>query len=147
MDYENCFESNGDNWRRPFIALGIALKNLGHIVTMVVPDNAVSLCENYKLDYTHTGFDYLEMISVIESKPPLRTVIELLDREISAPFSVLKELAAKADFIIGSARNYALQPIAELYNLPYLQVWLPPRYSSPGILPHGDFNARTIQHG
>ena len=112
---------------RPFISLSLALEKLGNIVTIVAPQNAESMCKEFGLNYIILDFDYREFVSIINNKPSLKKMIELLDREISSPFKVLKEIARHADCIIGSARNYMLQPIAELYQLPYFQVWHTPQ--------------------
>jgi len=107
----------------PFIALCISLKKLGNEVTLVVPRNGESLCKKFNQPYISLNFDYRELVGVLDKRPSLTAMIDLLDREISSPFEVLKEVARGADFIIGGARNYALQPISELYGIPYFQVW------------------------
>lgn len=112
---------------RPFVALNMALQKLGNEVIMVVPKNAESICKKFNLNYRLLDFDYREFVDIIDTKPSMSELIDLLDREISSPFKVLKEIAAQADFIIGSARNYAVQPITELYRIPYYQVWHTPQ--------------------
>jgi UDP:flavonoid glycosyltransferase YjiC (YdhE family) len=112
---------------RPFAALYMSLRKLGNEVTMVVPKNGENLCKKFNINYKVIDLDYREFISIIDTKPSLSQLINMLDREISSPFKVLKDLAANADFILGSARNYAVQPIAELYNIPYFQVWHTPQ--------------------
>lgn len=113
---------------RPFIALGISLKKLGCLIKFVVPQNAESICKKYKFDYQVVAFDYREIIDIIDSKPSIKEMVHLLDKEISSPFEVLKEVAKDADLIIGSPRNYAVQPIAELYRIPYYQVCHTPQF-------------------
>lgn len=107
---------------RPFIALYLELKKLNFDVVMTVPKNGEALCNKFNIPYVTVDFDYRELVNAVEAKSPINIIIELLDREISAPFIVLKEICKDADFIIGNGRNYAVNPIAEFYGIPYFQV-------------------------
>ena len=121
---------------RPFVALGVSLIKHGSDVQMVVPQNGEELCRKFGIPYRLLDFDYRELVRIIASKPSLSAITKMLDREISSPFQVLKDIAAKGDFIIGSARNYAASSIAELYGIPYYQVWHTPQvFKSRGHTP------------
>lgn len=121
---------------RPFIALFKALRRQGVAPSMLVPKNAENMCVSFNIPCKTVDFDYHEMVALVEGKPSVNEMIEVLDREISAPFSALAEMAKDADFIIGSARNYAIQAISELYHIPYYQVWHTPQvFESRHITP------------
>ncbi len=112
---------------RPFVSLAEVLRTLGHNITLVVPINGETLCRERGLPYQRVDFDYRELVDTINNKPSIKDLIAVLDKEISAPYQVLSEMAGDADYLLGGARNYALQPISEKFGLPYLQVWHTPQ--------------------
>lgn len=108
---------------RPFIALAIALKKQNADVLMLVPDNGIKLCKKYNIPYVSIDFDYKDFVYMTENKAPTKDIVRVLDLCITMQFDKLAEVAKGADFIIGSAINYATGAIAEIYNIPYYQVW------------------------
>lgn len=121
---------------RPFIALGVSLKRQGAEVLMAVPVNGEELCKKFNLPYTLIDFDYRQMLKLLETKPPLKELIAMLEREMGAPFATLKDFAPGMDFLLGNARNYALPAISEATSVPYRQVWhIPQVFQSKFITP------------
>lgn len=108
---------------RPFIALGDSLKKLSCEVLMIVPTNGENLCKVYKLPYKTIDFDYKAAASTIGKKLTISEKTEMLDSELKAQFDGLAQYSKDAQFLIGSARNYAAQSVSELYNIPYYLVW------------------------
>lgn len=108
---------------RPFIALGNSLRKSGNEILLVVPQNAADLCKKYGLPHQAISFDYRMVVDKAGEKLPIKEISELLDSEISAQCEGLKETVKDADFLIGSARNYAVPLMAELYGISYYQVW------------------------
>jgi hypothetical protein len=56
------------------------------------------------------------------TKPSLKELIAMLEREMGAPFAPFREIAPGMDFLLGNARNYALPAISEATGIPYRQV-------------------------
>lgn len=119
---------------RPFVAIGMALRQLGHQSELVVPQNAEQLCQAYGLSYHLVDFDYRSMVQMIAAKPTTRQLIGVLAKEISAPFAVLPQVAEGADCLIGNVHNYAIQPTAEHLGLSYRLV-----SHTPQVLQSSDY--------
>jgi len=141
-----CFGSGGEV--HPYIALGIALKNRGHRVTLAT-------CEHYRGLARETGLpfkplrpnlpDYEADAAVLEQLLDPRHGPERLFRELLLPalkdqYADLHAAAEGADFLVGHSLVMASALVAETRRLPWISCALQPmaffsKYDPPVLGP------------
>ena len=109
---------------QPLIALGLALRERGHIVEFAAPDDFREWVESFGLPFNPTGIDVKK--TLLAAGDNIRSLgwqmRHLYHQLIPIQFNALSRVVPDADMIVGGGLQFAGPSVAEQRRIPYVPV-------------------------
>jgi vancomycin aglycone glucosyltransferase len=136
---------------QPLVALGVALRDLGHHARLCVAPNFKEWIESYGLECTPIGPDLRKLtggtVRGTPALPPPEQLQALAEQMVRGQFQVVGEAAGDRDLIVAAgALQIATRSIAEAQGIPYVFAAYCPavlpsdRYPPPSMSGHHAFD-------
>jgi vancomycin aglycone glucosyltransferase len=139
------FGSRGD--MQPMLALGLALKSRGHVVTMCGPPDFAAWADELALPFVAVGASVQTLVERgTDRNGKVRPVIVLREARTMGQehFAALEPLVARSDLVVASGITVAGASLAEKYGIPYVFVGLCPQVIPSGEHPHPMVARQTL---
>jgi len=108
---------------QPIVALGVALRERGHVVQLVAPANFVTWIRGYGLDAQSDGVDVEALLrSAGTGLRSLGWQMRYLSHNTPLLFEPVARASAGCEMIVGAGLQFAAAAVAQWRNVPYAHV-------------------------
>jgi vancomycin aglycone glucosyltransferase len=130
---------------QPIVALGVALRERGHVVQLVVPANFVTWVRSFGLDAESDGIDVEALLrSSGTGLQSLSWQMRYLSQNIPLLFEPVARASAGCELIVGAGLQFAASSVAQWCNVPYTHIVFCPCAIPNGATPPPNVHTQTL---
>jgi vancomycin aglycone glucosyltransferase len=130
---------------QPMVALAVALRARGHVVSLTVPANFVSWVRGYGFDTVSDGIDVEALLrSSGAGLQSLGWQMRYLSRNIPLLFEPVARASEDCDLVVGAALQFAAASVAQWRNVPYAHAVFCPCATPSSATPPPNVHSQTL---
>jgi vancomycin aglycone glucosyltransferase len=130
---------------QPIVALAVALRARGHVVSLAVPANFVSWVRGYGFDTESDGIDVEALLrSAGAGLQSLIWQMRYLSDTTPALFEAVARASEGCDLIVGAGVQFAAASVAQWRNVPYVHVVFCPCATPSSATPPPNVHRQTL---
>src|SRR5277367_4530343 len=130
---------------QPIVAMAVALRARGHVVSLTVPANFVSWVRAYGFDTESDGIDVEALLrSSGTGLQSLRWQMRYLTHTVSSLFEAVARASEGCELIVGAGVQFAAASVAQWRDVPYAHVVFCPCAMPSSATPPPNVRTQTL---